>query len=794
MMRFSGSTASAIVSMLAVLVPLCCPSFGATGDVSIAIPATGPSGSPSGYFALIEVEGFTTGASYDLDGAGGGSTSVQDFSTAAIVFTVTSEGYSGSGTLGTVSRTVYGTIITRDSYPDDANLDETDTGSALRFYVALSEPIFDDDTATVTMTASTVTNTGGGSETSNALTDAAVTNSSGLDYPTTNQHFEQYAVTQHADLVADDFTVGLHAFAAYRVAAVRFTATGHTSANEVDVFVTSPTSTERTATGLSAESHKTTIDISGFTDGELIDVRARVYPVVGDTIADNQSNTATHEEIRKFNLLTVRYDTTPTVRYVRTTGNDSTGDGSTGTPYLTIGKALSDSPDTVYLGAGTYAGGSSITRVTSSTWATVTPEPGQDASTVIVQCNASTRTYRHERYRLRGVTIQQAETGSWFDGEEVGNHIRFEDCVFDDNGFVPTTSVGYRSDSCTFVNCTIASGAEPLNFASWKLSSFSSATVAYFADGCTFGQATTATILKGWYGVVCSNVSGHIGFAGDVAGTSMTSNIGGLFLCNQVLDHVETNVLQLGQSSGHPNNNWFVGGNIISRNSGSGAGIAMAADNTSTSAQDTTGIIFAHNTVYPQTNSVRMNFAYNDSGSTARNRTNWRIVGNSIGQSNIKSDTFGDDANLVGNWPLVFGAGCGSNYMQGPIFVQEFAGFNTSQGSSGSPLDPGYVDGANDDFTPDTGSALIGALDSSHKLMRFDLFGNPIGSDIGAVQTISTPSESDREREQSESLLLRFGAMDVREITPNADGSLTFEVVMLVTVKTGLELDVISVE
>lgn len=55
-----------------------------------------------------------------------------------------------------------------------------------------------------------------------------------------------------------------------------------------------------------------------------------------------------------------------TTYYVRKTGNDSTGDGSTGAPWLTLAKALTTVPiggdHTVYIGAGTYSENMSYTN------------------------------------------------------------------------------------------------------------------------------------------------------------------------------------------------------------------------------------------------------------------------------------------------------------------------------------------------------------------------------------------------------------------------------------------------
>jgi len=113
-----------------------------------------------------------------------------DPTNAKVVFTVTSEGYDATGAFTTIERTVRGTITVRQPYPNEASLDEADSGGNLSFRMALSEPIYDDDkdggagtsgtNPTVTIAADWATN---GADATILNTDFAVTNSSTLDYP-----------------------------------------------------------------------------------------------------------------------------------------------------------------------------------------------------------------------------------------------------------------------------------------------------------------------------------------------------------------------------------------------------------------------------------------------------------------------------------------------------------------------------------------------------------------------------------------------------------------------------------
>ena len=112
--------------------------FGAAGDiVSARIDSTG-------WFMTITIAGVDTGGVYDFElGANG-----NDPSMAKVVLTLTSQGYDSTGTLGTLTRTVYGTNAKRQKYPRDMLKEETDYGTdSVSVAVALSEWIYADDTA-----------------------------------------------------------------------------------------------------------------------------------------------------------------------------------------------------------------------------------------------------------------------------------------------------------------------------------------------------------------------------------------------------------------------------------------------------------------------------------------------------------------------------------------------------------------------------------------------------------------------------------------------------------------------
>ncbi|MDD2234972.1 MAG: right-handed parallel beta-helix repeat-containing protein [Desulfitobacteriaceae bacterium] len=116
-----------------------------------------------------------------------------------------------------------------------------------------------------------------------------------------------------------------------------------------------------------------------------------------------------------------------TTRYVSTTGNDSTGDGTISHPYKTVQKAvnMSNPGDTIYVRGGTY----NLTSVTSisgkignsSSWLTISSYPGE---TAYLDGNGSTsntncfKIINSQYVKLQNLNIQHFKgAGVWIDGK-----------------------------------------------------------------------------------------------------------------------------------------------------------------------------------------------------------------------------------------------------------------------------------------------------------------------------------------------------------------------------------------
>lgn len=446
-----------------------------TGDIlSVTVRA-------DGWSADVVVEGFTTGATYDF----GLGTNNANLAGARVVFTVVSEGYNSAGTLGTVTRTVYGTSVVRKAFPTEASgstgagstKDETGGGN-LTVRIALSDPIYIDDNTgagksgtapTVSISAGWSVNTGGGSQSSNAVTGLTVTNSSTLVYPQVIGQWDGIAGVRTADRVKTDFTLAANAFHLFGIAAVKFTATGQTSGASVNSTATTQTATQRSATGLYACAYQKTLALSGFTQAELINCDFLAYPVVGDasSILDTSERTTTNDEPLGYNRAVILCDKSNALDdavYVSPTGNDTTGTGTSVNPYATVAKGMTQG-NIVYLTAGTHlAVGSAQSRKTTNEWVIAQPAPGESSATVTVQIPTSTRENKCQRMMYQGVTVTMVGAGSYLTGEG-NNSVRFRDCVFAHGGTVATSAgMDFAAVACYFENNT-----GDLNIGNWNI-------------------------------------------------------------------------------------------------------------------------------------------------------------------------------------------------------------------------------------------------------------------------------------------------------------------------------------
>jgi hypothetical protein len=154
-----------------------------------------------------------------------------------------------------------------------------------------------------------------------------------------------------------------------------------------------------------------TVRAADFTDGQ-IEIRAVAYP-----------HTGVPRVLPSLYLNANVNNTLPgTVKYVSNSGNDTTGTGTAGNPYLTISKAISVintaqggdvGGGTIYLSAGTYAYGAAtenFSRNAATQWLTISAAPGVATNTVLITSYGSTNGVRTQKVHLKNVTISNIIT------------------------------------------------------------------------------------------------------------------------------------------------------------------------------------------------------------------------------------------------------------------------------------------------------------------------------------------------------------------------------------------------
>lgn len=611
----------------------------ATGDIIAAeIDSTGS-------FAYITIEGWSASAGFITYNYG-------DVTNGAgtVAFTVVSEGYDGAGTLGTVTRTVFAYDTVRKAKPNDASLDEEVVDSDLKIRVALARDVYDDDknggagtsgtNPTLTVSAAWATSSSP-SRTSNAVTAAAVKNNSTLDYPVAFGQHDPVAGTLMRSRVKANFPVAFNARHGEGIACVRWNATGGTSGHTQEAFATVQTATQRTGSGLFACAYGSTIALSGFTQGETITVRVRAYPVVGDanSVQDTNGRSLPENECLGWNdliLICDKDNALDAIKYVSTTGNDTTGDGSSGNPWLTINKAVKDAGTNIVrlMGTGTtYDLTFSGTRRTATSWIVVEPDTGATPTARMINTSAAARQPKVERLMLRNLPVSKSAANSHLDGDDADNFVAFVDCTFDDGGFGSSGDAGpgYRFDVCYMLNCD-----GDLCGTQWRISTFSIFRSAYVFDGVAFdADVASAGGLDAWYrAVACSGQNQRWDFKNSSNPAPVFNGV--LFECNQFFENSLTAsaLLRLDQALTGAS----VMGNVLEKIAGSNPSVHLWADLTSAAA---THVVVAHNTGVGVIAARRWNLFYNDRGTTPYNHRSVFMLGNHIDEGNIKSDTFG---------------------------------------------------------------------------------------------------------------------------------------------------------
>lgn len=672
-----------------------------------------------------------------------------DTGTSNFYMTVTREGYSGT-TLGTIAQTVYATAAVRQPYPNEASLDEVDSASDLVVRLALSDYVYNDDKnggagtsgtdPAVTINAGCFTNSVDSDQ--NTAFSANATNNSTLDYPVAFGQWDELAGEISHSRLGADFQLAFNAFHRHGIAAVRFDVDGQTSTNNETETVTTKTSVAA-GTSLELESFRTAaIDISGFTQGEVMHGRARLYPLVGDadSVMDTESYTTLGEECRGRNRAIFKCNKTDALTqyaFVDTGGDDSTGVVSAtratakATPYLSITQAIEDGATNVIVEDGTHdaIGDNPASQVVITEWAVVEPESG---ATVTLTLDADFKEYRVDRLMYKDLKLSLTSGNRMLEGNNSSALICFLN-VEGEHTIATRPGVNCTEQTmCTrLYNCT---GEWGDGLGRIRITRRSSVVNRWMIDGSALAsdnnraidtayrltRSTTTTINLEPYPVANQTVR-------------QTDN----FVCmnNQLMDFDNT-------SGGEPMfgwaaeeyNNKAIIGNIFEHSG------TQALSNFQL-APDVAGQhhIVAHNTIVGQQYAPH----YNSTGTSSVLNTKHISVGNVFSDHAVKGDTFGTPSgNRIGNWSVLYSVGYNSLHLETTTADDtEFYGLNaTTTGSAGFVDDQSSSgsQGGNGDYTPDTGSALLSALASGVAIASFDMNGVAIPNDgtgaIGALQ------------------------------------------------------------
>lgn len=709
----------------------------ADGDITACIIQA------TGFDAKITIEGWATeqgNIAYDYGTLP---------ASALVTFSLTSQGYTGS-VLGTTSRTVYGVATIRKPDPDEAELDEVDSGGDLVVRISLSDSIYDDDTS-VTVTLSSAWGTEG-ANTTNAKTSLACTNSSTLDYPKVIGQWDTQTMRGGWRRMESDFKLGFRARHGHGIAAVVLSCDGASSSHTDTETVTTISTLQSPRSGLYHEAYRTAaFTLADYTQNEAINCRAIAYPLVGDadSILDTNTTTSIYNRIMGNTTLTMHCDKTGALKNYAYVDADSgvdvngvvsaTAGTASATPYLTVGAALADDATVIRVKNTTAVpeclGVAPTTVTDQGFYPEVTQDPDDLGQTLNRPTSTASNKYHCDYLCYEDITINNTgDSDAYFDGVTEEGQLLFSNVVFTGNGTGSAADITYKSRGVWMLNSKIT---DPENY-----EPFSSTRNAISFTGCDIQAASTIEGFSTYIGN-SSDATLKIRMQAVTPTAPLTENV--MMEHNAIMGITQTITPTISFTVNDKLTNFSFIGNILEIKAITGAGPALALHQSTESplGGGLEHFVVAHNTVVGQ----RCNWFYNDHGTVSAPITNVFLNGNSIWQHALKTDTFAvASGNRVGNWAQYYGCNFKNNRADsgGLGILQGIAyGIDWDYVTSDALVygEMGYVDeqsidvggAGNGDYTPDTGSTLILGEPLIRPMVGFDLFGTPVNEEIGAV-------------------------------------------------------------
>ena len=721
----------------------------ATGDIlsCTIVDKTTAGQLTDGWYCDVVIEGFTIGASYDF-----GLGSNNDPTSSNFVMTVTSEGYNAAGVLGTISRTVYGTRVLRQAFPNDTLLEES-AAANLTVRVALSDFVYDDDRnggvgtsgvdPTVAISAAWCTNAGGASETSNVISGLAVTNNSTQDYPKVKGGWLTPAGTR-IGATYNGAVIVKHPFGQSQPCpAVKFTITDETL-NTVSEFVATPTSrvSVRNPSLPQIEQYEAALSTSGLVDEEIGTASFVAYPYVGDENSILNSDDYTFVADREASQ-PHRLDIAGTYRkpfaYVSNSGDDGTGVVSEtaatakNNPYLTMfaaRNAIRDFLNTNYAETNSVDGShirmmaetanavdtdhvwgrsaSGIQYFGNGSFLIIEPDPDAVGTPQLTTYGTTAREILVSKLRLVGMNVNTLTPSAYFRTVDVSDYIQLENMEADCNSVAGNLRAAtleamaafdcdlknFNGDpigGCVHVNITnIEVG---INVNTRMIVGFNIDKASDFGGGDTFGMSVATISPFIAYGKVSNDGSPFFAATQDV-------------------------------------NNTYIGHVVFERHT-SGAQTVITITN-----QNLNDVHIEHAGLW----GARFN-AENNLAASIKTMVNVFVQGVTSQYIAAKHDVFANDGTVTGGWPMSYSVGWRNNYNgKTDAFPFDFFGLDTFEligDSTPAVVDDNSLSGDNDtavfgDYTPTAESVITGALTQSAS--AFDMNGNTVDSEIGPIQ------------------------------------------------------------
>lgn len=603
----------------------------------------------------------------------------------------------------------------------DSTPHEIVTAVGVTVRVALSDYVFQKDNTgggnsgtspTVTIPAAFVTNSGGASQTSNALSAAVVTQSSTAAYP---KVVGNWAWPGFQRVTGSTVPLRAVAFHSSGISCMKFSV-ADTHSNTATSTTTAPTYDNTAGDAVPVVEYIGAPSTSTLTALDVLTCNFIAYPVVGDSGAILDTSGGTTAPSALFGPIKMLCDKSATYGVTKALVDPGAADDSTGVaydtgswnegtaaPFKTIGgagAAISAYNNTnhsradcgggvIYLkdGNNVWTGSSNINS-TPDTWLTITRAASSSsrAACKINSQSGSTRT--GFRTLIQDVTISPP-SGILIDD---AGCLWLDNCTINASGATVYTGIVWYVTRCTVP--AIQAGLYP-----------------YATENSPPAIIRGNDLSGAVYSCFCYTFLGNL----KTGATATTEAMFSLGYSGQTVPATSNSIIAFNKIMGfqcdsttmlrwHKVNPLSSRGLAIVQNllenyyNGPSSIMEVAADDSTAASDPVNNVIYWNNTIVGQ----RANLSYNDKDSEAPVRKFWSLKNNIFEDYNIKTDTFtsngGANGARVGNWPCLYGVGYSGNLIAecanigAPgTFLNEFPGLKSYQPAPLTPNVLGYV-------------------------------------------------------------------------------------------------------